>query len=574
MAKSRAGCVGAVALLGLVCCSCEFVEEVQQKRIVALALEGGGFRAQSVATGFVAGVAANVPTKAGIQKTFVNTKILDRFSILSSNSGGSWFASSLIYSSKYLRLVEDMINSPSTSGAQFMQAYIDPWLKASGVDSSKFNLAKDIAEYVVKHILGTADEDTIFLLAYFLATGVDWNRFVDKLLLSTASINQTLMLGEEAVMEWAKGKTWLVAHTAVIPSQGKKGILYSNSDGSCQLTYMDNSTQSELTYMLPAKFSVKLGSGIHSSAPVTYLPTASYVKAHKLKYTATSLYHAESDALGVDGAHGNIAKFSGLLPVARVTAASSAFLGGAAILGDLVGDLESTIGNADFAPWISTAPDGLAFEVANTLIKQLEYNESHRWIGIPNKSVDDFAKAAVHGVIDGGYSDNTGIANAVASGVGEVVVILNSNATGITSLPDVLALFPGGANGSEFQPKVLYPVFESPTSADLQSQINSFHNLDLGGSEFLRFISVGTVIATTADNFYFGIQGSRAVTLHIINIGSALSIGLFENFANYATVIQEIVSVMLAKENAGFVLDTIMPIFLGSANAREIEVVV
>jgi len=457
-----------------------------------------------------------------------------------------------------------MINSPTTADSQFLQKYITPWLKASGVDSNKFNLVKDIAEEVVKLIFGTADEDSIFMVAYFLATGFDWNRFVDKLLMSTASVNQTLMLGDEAVMEWAKGKDWLVAHTVVMPSQGKTGILYSDKTGSSQLKYID--TKDELTYMLPAKFSVKLGSGIDSTAPVSYLPTKSYIKTHKLQYNATSFYHTTSDFLGEDGAHGNIVKYSGMLPVARVTSASSAFLGGAAILGALVGDIQAIIGDADMTPWISTAPNGQAFEVANTLIKQLEYNESHRVFGISNKSVDDFAKAAVHGVIDGGYSDNTGIANAVAAGAGEVVVFVNNNATGVASLPDVMGLFKGGGcpMSCEFTPKALYPVFESPTAAELQTQINNFHNLDLAGSKFLKFISVGTVTATTTDNSYFGIQGSQHVTLHIINVGGALSIGYFENFANYATFTQEIVSVLLAKKNADFVSKTIMPIFLGS----------
>jgi hypothetical protein len=366
-------------------------------------------------------------------------------------------------------------------------------------------------------------------------------------------------------MQWAKGKTWLVAHTVVMPGQGSKSaILYSDKIGSSTLKYGD--TTDELTYFLPAKFSVKLGSGINSHAPVAYLPTSSYIKDHKLKYTATSFYSTESDALGEDGAHGNIMKYSGMLPVTRVTSASSAFLGGAAIFGDLVGDIQSIVGDADMTPWISTAPFGQAFDVANTLIKQLEYNESHRLIGISNKSVDDFAKAAVHGVIDGGYSDNTGIAHAVAAGADEVVVVVNSAASGMASLPDVMGLFAGGAcpMGCDFTPKVLYPVFESPTAAELQTKINNFHTLDLAGSRLLKFISVGTVTATTTNNSYFGVQGSRKVTIHVINVGGALSIGYFENFANYATFTQEIVTVMLAKQNADFVSKTIMPIFLGS----------
>lgn len=569
MSKFRHTLLDTLALMSLTCCGSAFGETVPHQAGVALAIEGGGFRAQCVATGIVAGVAANAPTKVGSRKTLANTGILDRFDTISSNSGGSWFSSSLIYSPEYLGLVESMVNSPTTVDSQFLQKFITPWLKASGVDSNKFNLVKDIAEEVVKLVLGTGDEDSIFMVAYFLATGFDWNRFVDMLLLSTANVNQTLMLGEEAVMEWAKGKDWLIAHTVVMPSQGKTGIIYSDKIGSSQLKYVD--TKDVLTYMLPAKFSVKLASGVNSAAPVSYLPTKSYIKAHKLKYTATSFYHAESDFLGEDGAHGNIVKYSGSLPVARVTSASSAFLGGAAILGALVGDIQSIIGDADMTPWISTAPNGKSFEVANDLVKQLEYNESHRWIGIPNKSVDAFAKAAVHGVIDGGYSDNTGIANAVAAGAEEVVVFVNNKATGIATLPDVMGLFAGGEcpRRCEFTPKALFPVFESPTAAQLQSQINNFHNLDLAGSKFLKFISVGTVTATTADNSYFGIQGSRKVTLHIINVGAALSIGYFENFANYATFTQEIVSVMLAKQNAEFVSTTIMPLFLGTGKRSD-----
>jgi hypothetical protein len=224
-------------------------------------------------------------------------------------------------------------------------------------------------------------------------------------------------------------------------------------------------------------------------------------------------------------------------------------------------------------PWISTAPNGQAFEAANTLVKQLDYNESHRVIGISNKSVDDFAKAAVHGVVDGGYSDNTGIANAVAAGADEVVVLVNSNAAGIASMQYVNVLFAGGSVPPQV-PKALFPVFERPTAAELQAQINNFHKLDLAGSKLLKFISVGTVTATTTDNIYFGIQGSRKVTIHIINVGGALSIGYFQNFANYATFTQEIVSVMLAKENADFVSTTIMPIFLGSGKSDRAQQII
>jgi len=539
----------------------------------AIAIQGGGFRAQCVATGVVAGVLANAPIKAGYKKTLAATGVLNRFDTISSNSGGSWFSSSLIYSAEYLALVEGMANSPTAADSLFLKQYINPWLKASGVDSTKFSHA--VAASWLKRIFGKADEEDYFIISAFVAAGLDWNSFVDVLLLSTANISQTLMLGEEAVMQWAKNKTWLACHTVVMPSQGKTGILYSNSVGSSTLSYVVDNTIDELTYMLPAKFSIRLGSGINSAAPAAYLAEASYIREHKLKYTSryglSWPYIKESPIMGEDGAHGNIMKYSGKLPVARVTAASSAFLGGPAILGSLAIDLKAGLGQADFVPWISTAPNGNAFAKANTLVKQLKKEQKdYGDFGIPDKSVDQFAEAAVHGVIDGAYSENTGIANAVAAGADEVVVVIQSAATDIATIKAgwryLMALFAGGGCpiGCYFSPKALYPVFYSPTAAELQTQINNFTNLDLGDSKFLKFISVGTVIATTTDNHYFGIQSHRKITIHVINVGGALTIGDFANFANYATFTQEIVKVLVAKANADFVSKTIMPMFLGS----------
>merc|ERR1740117_901165 len=202
-------------------------------------------------------------------------------------------------------------------------------------------------------------------------------------------------------------------------------------------------------------------------------------------------------------------------------------------------------------PWISTAPNGEAFAKANTLVGQL--NNEQLWypeLGISDKFVDAFAEAGVHGVIDGAYSDNTGIANAVAAGADEVVAVVNSaDKSLVVTMRYVMALFPGGGcpMTCEFTPKALYPVFDSPTAAELQTQINNFTNLDLADSKYLKFISVGTVIATTTDNRYFGIQSNRKITIHVINVGGAMTIGFGQTFANYATFTQEIVEVLASK---------------------------
>merc|ERR1719162_262309 len=131
----------------------------------AIAIEGGGFRAQCVATGLVAGILANAPIKAGDKRTLAATGVLDRFDTISSNSGGSWFSSSLIYSAEYLALVEGMANFPTAADSLFLKQYINPWLKASGVDSTKFSHA--VAESELKLIFGKADEEDYFIISFF-----------------------------------------------------------------------------------------------------------------------------------------------------------------------------------------------------------------------------------------------------------------------------------------------------------------------------------------------------------------------------------------------------------------------
>jgi hypothetical protein len=58
------------------------------------------------------------------------------------------------------------------------------------------------------------------------------------------------------------------------------------------------------------------------------------------------------------------------------------------------------------------------------------------------QTVSALATAGVHGVIDGGYTDNSGVANAVAVGADEVTVIVNANASSSLSY-----LFKGGPSG-------------------------------------------------------------------------------------------------------------------------------
>ena len=180
-----------------------------------LALEGGGFRAQSAGTGFVAGMLAflgkprcSTYVASGTEATdewcesqcaaygceedaqkvcecstthpaqqpdptptLESTGLLGRFAAFSSNSGSSWFLSELAYSPRFKALVEQMAAAPATSAAAYHSAWTSKWLEATNVQPRKFKLFAEAARALVRALFGTGDEDTVYLLQFFLASG-------------------------------------------------------------------------------------------------------------------------------------------------------------------------------------------------------------------------------------------------------------------------------------------------------------------------------------------------------------------------------------------------------------------
>ena len=186
-----------------------------------MTLEGGGFRAQSAGAGFLAGMFAFIgKQQAQPRPTLESTGLLERFAAFSSNSGSSWFFSELAYSTPFKGLVEEMAAAPNASAKAYQAAWTSKWLAATGVEPLKFNLWADAARALVAALFGTGDEDTVYLLQFFLATGFSWDHFVDVLLNSTSGVPPTARLGGALSGAWADGKVWLVDHSIVTPSPG------------------------------------------------------------------------------------------------------------------------------------------------------------------------------------------------------------------------------------------------------------------------------------------------------------------------------------------------------------------
>ena len=204
-------------------------------------------------------------------------------------------------------------------------------------------------------------------------------------------------------------------------------------------------------------------------------------------------------------------------------------------------------------PWISNAPNGQAFAAAEVAVAALKADVSQA-------NVEALATAGVHGVVDGGYTDNSGVANAIAAGAEEIVALVNNDAASALSY-----LFAGGpAGGKPYQPASLFPVFSSPSASEAATAFHAFRRLEVPTSSlYLKEMAVGTLTAVTAPNKAWGLS-PRTVTLHIVSVSSSLNIGEFENLAHYDALAQEIAQAIVAKPNAPLVASTLLPMMLGA----------
>lgn len=530
---------------------------------VTLALQGGGIRALASDAGLVAGIArvshlSHLSHNESINKqsgdsdqTKMDTlnvmRVLQNFDTVSSVSGSSWFAAELFFSNSFVELLKGIASSPFTASVQFDQQWIQPWLLATDVQEPKFDGIQSLVRLWVKLLLGTGDEDTIFLAQFFFASGLSWNHFVDVLLKSTAGISVDRQMGSTPVS--GASHTWLVDHTVLLPTSGaciRQGKLIFP-----RVTY-GAAADGVLPAYLPAKFSIKLGSGTNSSAPLSYIALPEEPIQFNFRGLCLGCSSASSGALYVDMANGSLINSTGAFPVVQTVAASSAVFG-SAISGFVFSEIAAQL-TAEVAVWIGTK----GFEAADKLYDTLQ---SH----VDADLMSELGKTAFHALIDGGFSDGTGIAQAVSAGASEVVVVLNSFST---NQPEYVAqLFQGGTVVKPAVPKELFPVFQSPSASAVQTAFTEFETLKLHNSSYLKVIAFGKIQATTAENKFFGIQGGRHVTLNIINICSELSIGFFANFENYGHLVQEVALTISDPANRDVVLSQLMPLFDSSLNS-------
>ncbi|CAE8600169.1 unnamed protein product [Polarella glacialis] len=520
---------------------------------VALTFAGGGFLAQACYTGLVSGLLASSQKHARLDLL----QLFRRFGQVSSSSGGTWFVSELAFSPSFAQLVEDMARSPSSAGKLFDESWINRWL-AIGKQASRaarvFGALSDLVGQA-----GLAQD--VRMLGHFWRHGLTWSNFVGTLLAQTADLGPDMKLGSP-VMPWASAKIWQACHSMVTTSTTAGGSFFAPTFLSCALqTTQSGREENSLPLYVPARFSIRLGLGEKSVSPLPYAAcepgllsgaTLAFGSSRAQGPSCSGLAESLTGASPALGDFQSVTKHAGSLPLHKVVAASSALLGGTSNKNMNPGRARVLSPfHARLSTWVSSAPRGTAFDVAEELVG----TQSQCWLD--RTTFQKLAAASVWSTADGGFTDNTAIAHAVAAGASEVVALLNSINCDDPGGPALFNMFQGGPSHSSQMGVVqsIFQVFREPVSWAQEQWAKNHTPLNVPEScKHLNGISIGKIKAHTAHCKWFGIREGRAITLHVINVNCALEVFLLEDFHHYSELVQSIVSTLLIPGNANMVL--------------------
>jgi len=491
-------------------------------------MAGGGFLSLASFSGLIAGMLRVRGKSLGQERpTLSGSGLLDHYGTISTVSGGSWFLAELAYSASFRGLIEEIAANPDSAGELFNKRWSDPWIDSfTGGDNGFKEAFAQIAEKFGQP--GLAQD--VRLLGTLWSSGLTWPNFLNQLLDSTAAISADTPLGAP-VEDWANGKLWMLGHSLVTPSDGEQGSVYSGVKGSTFYS-CDRTTP----VYIPAKFSITLGAGTGAAAPVPYCAPSALAASTSLRWETpntgfcfcSSNHRAKSQPLGD---FSNLTAAAGSLPLCQTVGCSSAFLGGF-LLNDIVAKIKSALHGA-FPLWASNASEGKAFEAAEKIVETIRNSGRPATL----QQCDDLADLGVRALIDGAYTENTGIAHAVASGATDVTAFIS------TELEQLFGMFQGSPTESQSQGVTFlsYSIF-AEHHTEIRDRVTEFQSLVMPeGNRVLQGLVVGTLVVTTMQNDSFGITGGRQVTLRIISVSSSLSIGYAEDFREYGVFLGQLV---------------------------------
>eukprot|EP00929_Paragymnodinium_shiwhaense_P007075 TRINITY_DN111034_c0_g1_i1.p1 TRINITY_DN111034_c0_g1~~TRINITY_DN111034_c0_g1_i1.p1 ORF type:complete len:578 (+),score=110.18 TRINITY_DN111034_c0_g1_i1:65-1798(+) len=513
----------------------------------AIAMQGGGFRAQMSDLGLIAGLLATSGATC-----LSGSNIFAGFDTLSTCSGSSWFAASLIYSPSFVALLENMAQKQNRGEAAklFHNQWVTPWLALAKEDNPAMKI---LAAAVDLFDEGLAED--IALFGYFWQDGFSWYHIIETLLQQTANIDPTTTMGSPTC-PWAQSKTWICNATLLAPTTAEEAVnvWHANFPRRSHATYkLENfSVPAEaVPTSTPARFAVTLGT--RDPAPLSLISSDGLLLDATLKHTGVvshpvrhdETFTASSGAIeGFPVARNTMAD----IPVAGSVAASSAFLGQIVLDGKVAVEAQKL----QLCPWFSNAAGADSFAKAMSLVQRL-----HDANAVGQSDLNDLAEFQLHGLTDAGNSDGTGLLNAISvnSDCDEVTVVLNT--TYLDKVPSYLlkmfagyeydpSLYPGEPpRGSD---QILFPrsgVFASPSAdafRDAFAQDKCFFDIPpLKDAKYFLGIKAGTIQARTNGSKWFNILADIDVTINVVSVASNVTIGQLEDFDNYGALAEEII---------------------------------
>eukprot|EP00930_Biecheleria_cincta_P048885 TRINITY_DN34141_c0_g1_i1.p1 TRINITY_DN34141_c0_g1~~TRINITY_DN34141_c0_g1_i1.p1 ORF type:complete len:684 (-),score=59.55 TRINITY_DN34141_c0_g1_i1:171-2159(-) len=565
----------------------------------AIAIAGGGFRALSVAVGTTTSLLGALAANGGGPSL---DTLFGNIPLVSSNSGGSWFSSELLYSQSFNDLLVNMSKDLDQAGVMFNNTWINSVLRhtsASGKGASTnlpcayllaqamstaaqfvedkvdaesleikvcervtgmskiacrgavavsqpiINKAKEAAisdvEKIVKEVFPWQQDLWQFMYVSETQANHNWESKVSAMLSDTAGISGGLSLGSDPVA-WAKGKAWQACTSIPTPADGgRESFYYYSSSIGFEGTNLSYNVAGASRDYVPARFSVVLGSGVGSTSPFSFCATEDCFGLEVSVHGGTSVGDAavsveSSSSAPATQIYGQaIAQSGGRLAVDSVASASSSALGASALTPGTAAIAGVQCGS--MATWISNVGGGRTFDIASL------YRANTAALGqVSQAMADSYAYSQVQGLVDGAYTDNTGIAWAIASGATEVVCIMNSESL----MSGIFYLFAGAPAqwGAGFIKLLYYNIFEE-SEASAKDQYQDFPRLEQPGgtSKFVKGIAYGTWETTTVENKWFGIKAGIKVTLHVLSVEAVgVSMADLTDFYYYGTLVNEITS--------------------------------
>lgn len=445
----------------------------------AICFEGGGHLAMSDYAGVMAGLLAVL--KKSTAGRVALTHLLSIFDVFSSNSGGTWYSGLLAYSRKFRMLQEAMAESNTRAG----ELWNDEIFSKEGIVSA--------------------------------LSGKSWWKNNEEIQVRSGDLGRHTSLGNTTAMEdWALQKLWLISIS--IPTGSKiKPIQVSKSSN-----YYLVSERTHLPAFIPGVINLRLNSETATAkAPFPLCGMAATSDCWGLKMVRSSEGRKATKC-------SKYSTLPELHPYPGRWHLTGVFTASSAVFGDRV------LGPTS---WLKETREWSAWVVPGTAHPFVEGEQAA--VNTPDDDEDSHPKLCqTYSIIDGAFTDNTGILQAVSSGVYEVTAFLNNFMLDRWLEPS----FENSSEYSVFQENLLHLIETSNESHTLYNVTSVYTEI-----KFVR------VDVTTKENRWFGTKAGNKVRLNLIIISGFLDYTWFLQGPGsnlFGDLVQSLVDTMTAPKHA------------------------